>query len=106
VRVHACSQVDCKALPTMPTILLTIGGRSFPLRPEQYILKVKRTCNALSVVRGLAFVFPSSTAVQASAAARSKVLKLLIAPGAGFVSHSPSFPLQNVSRRVDLGLCR
>lgn len=34
------TQVDCDTLPTMPNIMLTIGGRSFPLRPDQYVLKV------------------------------------------------------------------
>jgi len=34
------AQVDCKDIPTMPTILVNIAGRAFPLRPEQYILRI------------------------------------------------------------------
>lgn len=34
------AMVDCESLPGMPTIELTIAGRSFKLTPEQYILTV------------------------------------------------------------------
>ncbi|XXG67822.1 hypothetical protein AAC387_Pa06g1079 [Persea americana] len=34
------SLVDCSKVSSMPTISFTIGGKTFPLTPEQYILKV------------------------------------------------------------------
>ncbi|XP_050368495.1 aspartic proteinase-like [Argentina anserina] len=34
------SAVDCQRLSSMPTISFTIGGKVFPLRPEEYVLKV------------------------------------------------------------------
>ncbi|KAL6207145.1 hypothetical protein ACLB2K_024390 [Fragaria x ananassa] len=34
------SAVDCQRLSTMPTISFTIGGKVFPLRAEEYVLKV------------------------------------------------------------------
>ncbi|GAV89649.1 Asp domain-containing protein/SapB_2 domain-containing protein/SapB_1 domain-containing protein [Cephalotus follicularis] len=34
------SAVDCGSLSSMPNVSLTIGGRTFDLTPEQYILKV------------------------------------------------------------------
>ncbi|GFR41721.1 hypothetical protein Agub_g2472 [Astrephomene gubernaculifera] len=34
------SVVDCASLPTLPTLTLRIGGRSFPLSPRQYVLRV------------------------------------------------------------------
>nr|XP_010924299.2 aspartic proteinase oryzasin-1 [Elaeis guineensis]XP_019706859.1 aspartic proteinase oryzasin-1 [Elaeis guineensis] len=34
------SSVDCASLASMPSISFTIGGKSFELTPEQYILKV------------------------------------------------------------------
>jgi len=34
------SAVDCGSLSTMPTISFTIGGKTFDLAPEQYILQV------------------------------------------------------------------
>lgn len=32
--------VDCNKLQTMPVISFTIGGRNFPLTPQQYVLKI------------------------------------------------------------------
>ena len=32
--------VDCAAVPTLPTVHVSIGGRDFPLAPEQYVLQV------------------------------------------------------------------
>jgi phytepsin len=34
------STVDCDALSTMPNVSFTIGGKTFALTPEQYVLKV------------------------------------------------------------------
>lgn len=34
------SSVDCNALSSMPNVSFTIGGKSFALTPEQYVLKV------------------------------------------------------------------
>lgn len=34
------AQVECDKLPKMPSVRLTIGGRVYTLRPEQYVLKV------------------------------------------------------------------
>ncbi|KAL0399836.1 UNVERIFIED_CONTAM: Aspartic proteinase A1 [Sesamum radiatum] len=34
------SAVDCSALSSMPNVSITIGGKSFDLTPEQYVLKV------------------------------------------------------------------
>ena len=34
------SAVDCGSLSTMPTVSFTIGGKTFDLAPEQYVLKV------------------------------------------------------------------
>ncbi|PRQ28393.1 putative phytepsin [Rosa chinensis] len=34
------SAVDCQHLSSMPTISFTIGGKVFPLTPEEYVLKV------------------------------------------------------------------
>ncbi|PSC73535.1 aspartic ase A2 isoform X1 [Micractinium conductrix] len=34
------SVVDCKALPTMPSVTFTISGKDFTLRPDQYVLKI------------------------------------------------------------------
>ncbi|KAJ0971650.1 hypothetical protein J5N97_019609 [Dioscorea zingiberensis] len=34
------SSVDCSSVPSMPTVSFTIGGKTFELGPEQYILKV------------------------------------------------------------------
>ncbi|RXI03466.1 hypothetical protein DVH24_004118 [Malus domestica] len=34
------SAVDCAGLPSMPSVSFTIGGRTFDLTPEQYVLKV------------------------------------------------------------------
>ncbi|XP_008800699.2 aspartic proteinase oryzasin-1-like isoform X1 [Phoenix dactylifera] len=34
------SSVDCASLASMPSVSFTIGGKSFELTPEQYILKV------------------------------------------------------------------
>ncbi|KAL6197900.1 hypothetical protein ACLB2K_027692 [Fragaria x ananassa] len=34
------SAVDCQRLSSMPTISFTIGGKVFPLHPEEYVLKV------------------------------------------------------------------
>jgi len=33
--------LDCKNMDKLPTILFTIGGKQFPLTPEQYVMKVK-----------------------------------------------------------------
>ncbi|KAK9672112.1 hypothetical protein RND81_12G077200 [Saponaria officinalis] len=35
--------VDCMRVGTLPPISFTIGNKTYPLRPEQYILQVKRT---------------------------------------------------------------
>lgn len=37
--------IDCDKIPTLPDLVFTIGGRDFPLSPEDYVLKV-RVCNA------------------------------------------------------------
>ncbi|KMZ66879.1 hypothetical protein ZOSMA_283G00020 [Zostera marina] len=34
------STVDCNTINSMPTISFTIGGKNYPLTPDQYILKV------------------------------------------------------------------
>ena len=34
------STVDCNALSSMPSVSFTIGGKTFDLTPEQYILKI------------------------------------------------------------------
>jgi cathepsin D len=33
--------VDCNNIPNMPTITFTIGGKKFPLTPDQYVEKIK-----------------------------------------------------------------
>lgn len=35
------AQVECEKLAKMPTITITVGGRQFPLTPDQYILKIE-----------------------------------------------------------------
>lgn len=37
--------VECSTVPSMPTIVFTIGGKQFPLTPDQYIMKVKPVPN-------------------------------------------------------------
>ncbi|KAL2937731.1 Aspartic proteinase [Bienertia sinuspersici] len=41
------SFVDCNKIGEMPPISFTIGGKAFPLMPEQYIIKVKEGCSTV-----------------------------------------------------------
>ncbi|XP_027360130.1 aspartic proteinase oryzasin-1-like isoform X2 [Abrus precatorius] len=41
------SFVNCKTIASMPYITFTIGNRSFPLSPEQYILRVEDGCSTV-----------------------------------------------------------
>ncbi|XP_058747229.1 aspartic proteinase-like [Vicia villosa] len=34
------SSVDCAKIPSMPNVSFTIGGKTFDLAPQEYILKV------------------------------------------------------------------
>lgn len=36
------STVDCRSLPTMPKISITIGGKLFDLSPEQYVVQISK----------------------------------------------------------------
>lgn len=37
--------VDCKKVPSLPTISFILGGQSYTLTGEQYILKVSHKAN-------------------------------------------------------------
>ncbi|CAJ2650075.1 unnamed protein product [Trifolium pratense] len=41
------SFINCDNIPTMPEIIFKIGNRSFPLSPEQYILRVEDGCTSV-----------------------------------------------------------
>ena len=35
------SVVECRKVATLPTVQVVIGGTSFPLTPQQYVLKIE-----------------------------------------------------------------
>jgi hypothetical protein len=35
------AMVECEKLPKMPNVAITIQGRAFTLRPDQYVLQVR-----------------------------------------------------------------
>ncbi|XP_058730035.1 cyprosin-like [Vicia villosa] len=41
------SFINCDNIPTMPQIIFKIGNRSFPLSPDQYILRVEEGCSSV-----------------------------------------------------------
>ncbi|KAJ1402988.1 Saposin-like type B, region 1 [Sesbania bispinosa] len=41
------SFIDCNSIAAMPQITFTIGNKSFPLSPEQYILRVEEGCSTV-----------------------------------------------------------
>ncbi|KAL5141413.1 Aspartic proteinase A1 [Glycine soja] len=41
------SFINCKTIATMPHITFTIGNKSFPLSPEQYVLRVEEGCSTV-----------------------------------------------------------
>ncbi|GAU16761.1 hypothetical protein TSUD_200040 [Trifolium subterraneum] len=41
------SFINCDNIPTMPEIIFKIGNRSFPLSPDQYILRVEDGCTSV-----------------------------------------------------------
>ncbi|WJX96388.1 phytepsin [Trifolium repens] len=41
------SFINCDNIPNMPEIIFKIGNRSFPLSPEQYILRVEDGCTSV-----------------------------------------------------------
>lgn len=41
------SFINCDNIPTMPQIIFKIGNRSFPLSPEQYVLRVEEGCSSV-----------------------------------------------------------
>ncbi|KAJ1418747.1 Saposin-like type B, region 1 [Sesbania bispinosa] len=41
------SFIDCNSIAAMPQITFTIGNKTFPLSPEQYILRVEEGCSTV-----------------------------------------------------------
>ncbi|KAL5149265.1 Aspartic proteinase oryzasin-1 [Glycine soja] len=39
--------IDCNDIANMPQITFTIGNKSFPLSPEQYMLRIEEGCNTV-----------------------------------------------------------
>ncbi|WVZ10702.1 hypothetical protein V8G54_015232 [Vigna mungo] len=39
--------IDCNSIDTMPQITFTIGNKSFPLSPEQYMLRIEEGCSTV-----------------------------------------------------------
>ncbi|XP_059636682.1 aspartic proteinase A2-like isoform X2 [Cornus florida] len=41
------SFINCDKIDTMPYVSFTIGNKSFPLSPEQYIMKIEENCSSI-----------------------------------------------------------
>ncbi|XVF66020.1 hypothetical protein PTKIN_Ptkin10aG0000700 [Pterospermum kingtungense] len=52
------SFVNCDDLEILPDVSFTIGNKSFPLTPEQYILKVEASCSTVCVSGFVALDLP------------------------------------------------
>ncbi|XP_051146621.1 cyprosin-like [Andrographis paniculata] len=52
------SVIDCAVIPTLPTVTFTIGGKAYPLTPEQYVLKIGEGIYASCLSGFMAFDLP------------------------------------------------
>ncbi|KAK6913599.1 Peptidase family A1 domain [Dillenia turbinata] len=52
------SFISCNTIEALPTVSFTIGNKTFPLTPEQYILKVEENCSTVCVSGFVGFDVP------------------------------------------------